>query len=124
VRLNHRLASMPLTSDNHVTLLFFDALDRATARGVSVRLPFDHLGTRRIPGYRALKRRLEASDVEWHLMMPLLPWRGRFRRPDLRNHRKLLVVDDVVGFTGSLNLTHPSYNQPRNRRIGREWVEL
>ncbi|MFS0886786.1 cardiolipin synthase [Aeromicrobium sp. 179-A 4D2 NHS] len=160
VRLNQRLAAMPLTAGNHVTLLpdyrdsiremieavdgaerhvnvefyimaldemttpFFDALDRATARGVRVRLLFDHLGTRGIPGYRDLKRRLAASDIEWHLMMPLQPWRGRFRRPDLRNHRKLLVVDDTVGFTGSLNLTHPSYNDPKNRRIGREWVEL
>ncbi|MTB89150.1 cardiolipin synthase [Aeromicrobium senzhongii] len=160
VQLNHRLASMPLTAGNHVTLLpdyqesidemiaaidearervhvefyimaldemttpFFDALDRATARGVVVRLLFDHLGTRRINGYRELKRRLAASDIDWHLMMPLLPLRGRFRRPDLRNHRKLLVVDDVVGFTGSLNLTHPSYGKPKNRRIGREWVEL
>lgn len=160
VRLNHRLASMPLTADNHVTLLpdyresiaqmiaavdeaqqhvnvefyivaldemtapFFDALDRATARGVTVRLLFDHLGTRRIPGYRDLLRRLEASDIDWHLMMPLLPLKGRFRRPDLRNHRKLLVVDDLVGFTGSLNLTHPSYDKPKNRQIGREWVEL
>lgn len=160
VHLNHRLASMPLTADNHVTLLpdygesfaemiaaidraerhvnvefyimaldemttpFFDALDRAADRGVTVRVLFDHLGTRGIPGYRDLKRRLAASDFEWHLMMPLLPWRGRFRRPDLRNHRKLLVVDDVVGFTGSLNLTHPSYNKPKNVRAGREWVEL
>lgn len=160
VHLNHRLASMPLTSGNHVTLLpdyresiaemiaaidraerhvhvefyivaldemtapFFDALDRAAARGVTVRLLFDHLGTRRIRGYRALKRRLARSDIAWHLMMPLLPWRFRFRRPDLRNHRKLLVVDDIVGFTGSLNLTHPSYNKPKHRRMGREWVEL
>lgn len=160
VRLNHRLALMPLTEGNHVTLLpdyqqsidemiaaidaarrhvhvefyimalddmtrpFFDALDRATARGVTVRLLFDHLGTRGIPGYPDLKARLAASDIEWHLMMPLLPWKGRFRRPDLRNHRKLLVVDDVVGFTGSLNLTHPSYNKPKNLAVGREWVEL
>ncbi|WP_286930118.1 MULTISPECIES: cardiolipin synthase [Aeromicrobium] len=160
VRLNQRLASMPLTAGNHVTLLpdyqesidemiaaidtaqrhvhvefyimaldemtipFFDALDRATARGVTVRLLFDHLGTRGIPGYKDLKKRLAASDIQWHLMMPLLPLKRRFRRPDLRNHRKLLVVDDVVGFTGSLNLTHPSYNKPKNLAVGRAWVEL
>ncbi|SKB09168.1 cardiolipin synthase [Aeromicrobium choanae] len=160
VRLNHRLAWMPLTAGNHVTLLpdyqesidemvaaidtaerhvhvefyimaldemtipFFDALDRATARGVTVRLLFDHLGTRGIPGYKELKKRLAASDIQWHLMMPLLPLKRRFRRPDLRNHRKLLVVDDVVGFTGSLNLTHPSYNKPKNLAVGRAWVEL
>lgn len=160
VKLNHRLASMPLTAGNHVTLLpdyqeaidemitaidtaeqhvhvefyimalddmtkpFFDALDRATARGVTVRLLFDHLGTRGIPGYKDLKKRLDASDIQWRMMMPLLPLKRRFRRPDLRNHRKLLVVDDIVGFTGSLNLTHPTYNKPKNIEAGRNWVEL
>lgn len=109
---------------DELTTPFFDALDRATARGVTVRLLFDHLGTRKMPRYRDLLARLRASDIEWHLMMPLLPLKGRWRRPDLRNHRKLLVVDDRVGFTGSLNLTHPSYNNPKYRRIGREWVEL
>lgn len=103
---------------------FFDALDRATARGVDVRLLFDHLGTRGIPGYRDLLKRLRNSDIEWQKMMPLLPLKGKFRRPDLRNHRKLLVVDDQVGFTGSLNLTHPSYNKPKNEKIGRGWVDL
>ncbi len=109
---------------DEMTIPFFDALDRATARGVTVRLLFDHLGTRRIPGYRELLTRLEASDIQWRMMMPLLPLKGRFRRPDLRNHRKLLVVDDEVGFTGSLNLTHPSYNKPKNIASGRQWVEL
>ena len=46
------------------------------------------------------------------------------RRPDLRNHRKLLVVDGKVGFTGSQNLTEPGYNKPKNHAAGREWVEL
>lgn len=109
---------------DEMTSAFFDALDRATARGVEVRLLFDHLGTRGIPGYRALLKRLDASEIQWHKMMPLLPLRGKFRRPDLRNHRKLLVVDDQVGFTGSLNLTHPSYNKPKLIKAGRHWVEL
>jgi hypothetical protein len=33
-----------------MTIPFVDSLDRATARGVTVRLLFDHLGTRGIPG--------------------------------------------------------------------------
>jgi cardiolipin synthase len=57
-------------------------------------------------------------------MLPIKPLRGRFRRPDLRNHRKLLVVDDQIAFTGSQNLTEPGYNKPKNHRLGREWVEL
>lgn len=48
---------------DEVTGPFFDALVRATERGVAVRLLFDHLGSRRIPGYQDLLRRLAATDV-------------------------------------------------------------
>jgi cardiolipin synthase len=57
-------------------------------------------------------------------MLPIRPLKGDLRRPDLRNHRKILVVDGAVAFTGSQNLTEPGYNKPKNHKIGREWVEL
>ncbi|WP_239021675.1 cardiolipin synthase [Nocardioides jishulii] len=109
---------------DEVTRPFLDALVEATERGVTVRLLFDHLGSRRIPGYRGLLSYLRSSRIHWRPMLPIKPLRGAFRRPDLRNHRKLLVVDGEIGFTGSLNLTEPGYNKPRNHRLGREWVEL
>lgn len=109
---------------DEVTGPLFRALMDATERGVRVCLLFDHLGSRGIPGYRGMVKRLNASDIDWHPMMPFKPLKGKIRRPDLRNHRKLLVVDGEIGFTGSLNLTEPGYNKPRNHRDGREWVEL
>ena len=57
-------------------------------------------------------------------MLPIQPLKGKVRRPDLRNHRKILVVDGRVAFTGSLNLIEPGYNKPKNHKAGREWVEL
>ncbi|MER7560208.1 cardiolipin synthase [Nocardioides sp. NPDC126508] len=113
-----------ITACDHMTEPFFDALDRATARGVSVRLLLDHLGSRGIPIWRQLVKRLDASDIDWHPLLPINPLRGQIRRPDLRNHRKLLVVDGRVAFTGSQNLIEPGYDKPKNHRAGREWVEL
>jgi len=113
-----------ITAWDEVTDPVFQALIRATERGVDVRLLFDHIGSRRIPGYRRMVRRLRGTRIAWHPMLPIKPLGGRFRRPDLRNHRKILVVDGSVGFTGSLNLTEPCYNKPANQRLGREWVEL
>lgn len=113
-----------ITACDHVTEPFFDALDRATARGVSVRLLLDHLGSRGIPVWRRLVKRLDASDIDWHPLLPINPLRGQIRRPDLRNHRKLLVIDGRVAFTGSQNLIEPGYDKPKNHRAGREWVEL
>jgi cardiolipin synthase len=96
----------------------------ATHRGVTVRLLFDHLGSRGIPGHREMLTRLEATVIQWHRMLPVQLHKGRIRRPDLRNHRKLVVVDGRLGFTGSQNLIEPGYNKPKNHELGREWVEL
>ncbi|MBB2902459.1 cardiolipin synthase [Kineococcus radiotolerans] len=103
---------------------FFDALRDAVARGVRVRFLYDHLGARRYPGHAAMNRRLTADGVEWHRMMPIDPLRRRWRRPDLRNHRKLVVVDGRTGFVGSQNLIDPGYLVRKNVRAGRRWVDL
>ena len=57
-------------------------------------------------------------------MLPVRPLRGEWQRPDLRNHRKLLVIDGRVGFMGSQNLVDSSYNKPANRRRGLHWRDL
>ncbi|PYI39152.1 cardiolipin synthase [Arthrobacter psychrolactophilus] len=112
-----------MSSDDSTDKLFRE-LEAAAERGVRVRVLFDHIGSLRVPGYRDMIRRLKASKIQWRRMLPLLPVKGQWRRPDLRNHRKILVVDGRVGFTGSQNLIEPSYRQKKNRKIGREWVEL
>jgi cardiolipin synthase len=113
-----------ITSWDDVTGPFFDALVRATGRGVRVRLMIDHLGSRGIPGYKDLRRRLDGTSIDWRLMLPVQPLKGKFRRPDLRNHRKILVVDGTSAFMGSQNLVEPGYNKEKNHKEGREWVEL
>ncbi len=113
-----------ITAWDEVTDPFFAALVRATERGVKVRMLFDHLGSRGIPTYKEWLARLRGTSIDWHPMLPVAPLRGQIRRPDLRNHRKILVVDGRVGFAGSQNLIEPSYNKPKNQKAGREWVEL
>jgi len=100
---------------------FFAALERATARGVTVRVLVDHLTSVRYPRRKETLARLDAMGAELRDMLPLRPWAGKWQRPDLRNHRKLLVVDGRVGFTGSLNLIDPSYLWRRNLRRGLQW---
>ncbi|MEU6135139.1 cardiolipin synthase [Nocardioides sp. NPDC047086] len=103
---------------------FFDALVEAVDRGVEVRFLFDHLGSRGIPGYQDMLSRLKESGIKWAPMLPIRPLSGELRRPDLRNHRKILVVDGTVAFAGSQNLIEPGYNKPKNHRAGRKWVDL
>lgn len=113
-----------ITAWDDMTDPLFRALTAAHDRGVRVRMLFDHLGSRGIPGYKEMVARLEGTGIEWHNMLPIMPLKGVIRRPDLRNHRKLLVVDGKIGFTGSQNLTEPGYNKPKNHAAGRKWVEL
>ena len=103
---------------------FFEALAEVAARGVKVRLLFDHIGTARIPGYRDLIKKLEQTAIEWHPMLPIQPLKGKWRRPDLRNHRKIVVVDGQIAFVGSLNMIDASYHNPKHERAGRKWREL
>lgn len=82
-----------LLSYDDSTAPLFAALREAVERGVTVRVLLDHLGSLPYPGYRRTRRELTEMGAQWHLMLPVQPWRGRYQRPDLRNHRKLLVVD-------------------------------
>ncbi len=109
---------------DEVTDGFFTALSAAVARGVEVRLLFDHLGSRGIPGYQEFLGRLDTNKIVWAAMLPLHPLKGQIRRPDLRNHRKILVVDGRVAFAGSLNMIEPGYDKPGNHKRGLSWVEL
>ncbi|MFI7584230.1 cardiolipin synthase [Kocuria sp. M1N1S27] len=100
------------------------ALEDAHRRGVTVRVLLDHLGSAGYPGYKQLVRRLDAAGIDWRRMLPVRPWRGEYQRPDLRNHRKILVVDGTVGFTGSQNVIDRSYNKKKNRKKGLQWIGL
>ncbi len=109
---------------DRTTAPFFDALGEAVARGVDVRVLLDHIASLRVKGYRKTLKRLDAMGVRWQLMLPVQLWRGKYQRPDLRNHRKILVVDGEVGFMGSQNIIDRSYNKAGNIRRGLKWKEL
>jgi cardiolipin synthase len=81
--------------------LFLDALKRKAREGVQVRLIYDAMGTRR-PA-RAMLRTLAGFGGRSSPFLPLNPLRRRIQ-VNMRNHRKILIVDGRVGFTGGLNI--------------------
>ncbi|MEO8104287.1 MAG: phospholipase D-like domain-containing protein [Betaproteobacteria bacterium] len=80
---------------------FHDALVRALHRGVSVRVLIDAVGARYTRP--TMVTRLHKANVPVAAFRPARGWR-RLQYANLRNHRKLLVVDGEVGFTGGLNI--------------------
>jgi cardiolipin synthase len=79
-----------------------EALERAAARGVLVRLVMDGVGTPRVPA--EWQRRFSQAGVRWRVYEPLgrlgllIPSNWR------RLHRKLCVIDGTIGFCGGINI--------------------
>lgn len=90
---------------------FFKALETARARGVEVYVLFDTLGSRKYKGYRAMKQRLTAMGAHWRATLPISLRPAKYNRPDLRNHRKILVIDNRFGYLGSLNMIEKTYQR-------------
>lgn len=103
---------------------FFDALARAADRGVEVRVLYDHFANLNLTNHRATNKFLRDHNIPYHAMLPLRPWKGQWQRPDMRNHRKIVVIDGRVGYAGSQNLIDKTYLKPKNIRHGLHWKEL
>jgi cardiolipin synthase len=113
-----------ILSCDQTTVGFFDALEAAVARGVKVRVLLDHWASSHTRDYKATLKRLTSMGAEWHLMLPVQPLKGNNQRLDLRNHRKILVVDGHTAFVGSQNVIDRTYNKKSNIKRGLKWQEL
>ena len=88
-----------------------DALARAVARGVEVRVLIDAIGARY--SRPSIRDRLRDGNVPNRLFLGNIIG---FRLPyaNLRNHRKMMVVDGSVGFTGGMNIRQMFATSPEN----------
>jgi len=97
-----------------------EALVRAAQRGVTCRALADAIGSAAFLK-SDLARRLRHAGVTLVAAMPTGPIRTLFVRRDLRNHRKIVVIDDRVAYTGSQNLVDPRFFKQKSG-VGR-WVD-
>ena len=81
--------------------LFLDALVKAQNRGVIVRVLIDDVGSRY--SRPNMIRRLKEAGIAASSFLPTRVPR-LFKYANLRNHRKILVVDGKIGFTGGTNI--------------------
>lgn len=113
-----------ITSYDKTSAPLIDALINAHKRGVKVKVLIDHIGSLPYPDYKKTVKLFNAEGLNWRLMLPVQPFKGKFQRPDLRNHRKILICDGLVAFTGSQNIIDSSYNKKKNIKKGMYWKEL
>ena len=98
-----------------------DALIHAVKRGVRVRILVDDFGSRAFLRSRD-RRRMQAAGIEIASALPMrfLRFFG-MQRADLRLHRKLVVIDKRIGYTGSFNMIDPSAYKDAGE-VG-EWID-
>lgn len=114
-----RLLEDVANARDHVHLMYYifrgddtgrrvaEALARAVRRGVRCRVLVDAVGSWRF--LDGLGGEMRRAGVEVRESQPVGFLRRRFGRFDLRNHRKIAVVDDATAYAGSQNIVDPGY---------------
>ena len=108
--------------DDHTGTSISDALIRATERGVTCRAMADGLGSRKLIA-SPLWKRMKDAGVHMAVSMPLdNPVRTILTsRIDMRNHRKITVIDGEVTYCGSRNSADPEF---RVKPKYAPWVDI
>jgi len=112
----HTICMMSYIFDtNHTGRTFIDALAAAQARGVEVRVLLDGIGE--LYSFPFAGQLLKKRGVQVARFIPprLIPPSIHI---NLRNHRKLLIVDASIGFTGGMNIGDHHLRKQRNNRKG------
>ncbi len=86
-----------------------DALLRAAKRGVTCRVLVDAVGSRQM--LKTLGAEMAAEGVTVHAALPVGLFRRSMARMDMRNHRKLVIIDGSVAYSGSHNCVDASYGR-------------
>jgi len=99
---------------------FENALSRARKRGVHVRLVVDAVGSYELPLSFVERMRSVGVRVYIHNRVRLLRW-GWLRYLIRRNHRKIIIVDESIAFTGGFNLMR----ECSRKLVGkRRWLDM
>jgi len=97
------------------------ALKKARKRGVCCKLLLDSIGSKEfLAGEQC--RDLKAHGVTIIECLPAGLFRALFVRIDLRNHRKIVTIDNQIGYTGSQNLVDPRFFK-QEEGVG-EWIDI
>lgn len=102
-------------------LELIEALAAAAQRGVECHILADSVGSFSFFNSSA-HRTLERAGVFVHQSLPVGLFKTLFKRSDLRNHRKIVVIDEHIGYIGSFNLVDPRFFK-QNKNVG-QWIDV
>lgn len=98
-----------------------EALVTAAERGVECHILADSVGS--FSFFNSTEhRKLEAAGVFVHQSLPVGLFKTLFKRSDLRNHRKIVAIDEYIGYIGSFNLVDPRFFK-QHKNVG-QWIDV
>lgn len=98
-----------------------EALVRAANRGIRCRLLIDSGGSRGFFSSTSAAT-LRKAGIEICEALPVGRLRLRFKRIDIRNHRKIISIDNHTAYAGSMNMVDPAYFSA-NQGFG-QWIDV
>ncbi len=97
------------------------SLKAAAKRGVECHILIDSVGS--FSFFNSSEHRaLDRAGVFVHQSLPVGLFKTLFKRSDLRNHRKIVVIDEYIGYTGSFNLVDPKFFK-QDKGVG-QWIDV
>jgi cardiolipin synthase len=87
-------------SSGHIPIQFADAFSAAAKRGVEVRMVFDKSGSKRVSPELMAQMRKAGCKIKWFRPIQWYSW----AKYNHRTHRKLLIIDGTVAFTGGVGI--------------------
>ena len=101
--------------------VLLNAVIEAAKRGVVCSVLADGVGSGSFFRSEWLQK-LRAAGVRVQTALAVGLLKNLFTRTDLRNHRKILIIDREIGYTGSFNLVDPRFFKQKSG-VG-EWVDV
>ncbi|MGO1625438.1 cardiolipin synthase [Psychrobacter sp.] len=98
-----------------------EALSAAAQRGVECHILADSVGSFSFLN-SSEHDALERAGVFVHQSLPVGLFKTLFKRSDVRNHRKIVVIDEHIGYMGSFNLVDPKFFK-QNKNVG-QWIDV
>lgn len=98
-----------------------DALIAAARRGVTCRLLLDAIGSRSFLAGKSVER-MRCEGIQIQAALPASFFKMFLARIDIRNHRKIIVIDGAIAYTGSQNMADPDHFK-KSAGVGK-WVDV
>ena len=112
------LMEMYIWADDRTGNQFREVLIDRAKHGCTVRVIYDAVGSFSLPGH--FVDSMQEAGIEVIQYHPVAPWRPRWGL-NRRDHKKILVVDDRIGFTGGINLSDENLPVEQGGKAWFDW---